>query len=46
MKVKHTHPTYESPAVRQECLLDAQRVSLAALRSARVKGQAHKEKTA
>lgn len=33
MKVKHTHPDYDTPEQRQQALLDAKRLCAAALQS-------------
>lgn len=35
MKVKHTHPTYDTPEQRQQAILDAKKICAAALRSAK-----------
>lgn len=35
MKVKHTHPTYDTPEQRQQAILDIKKICTAALRSAK-----------
>ena len=35
MKVKHTHPTYDTPEHRQQAILDIKKICAAALRSAK-----------
>lgn len=35
MKVKHTHPTYDTPEQRQQAILDAKKICAAVLRSAK-----------